>query len=96
MKKIYVYSIILFLFFLGACSKEEIKLYSGDVVYISFVKNSTQDSAMYSFKTYPEGEIVAEIPVQIHGAYLTEPRSLQFLQRIQLHFRQRLTSCPKL
>ena len=28
MKKIYVYSIILFLFFLGACSKEEIKLYS--------------------------------------------------------------------
>ena len=74
MKKIYVYSIILFLFFLGACSKEEIKLYSGETVYISFVKNSTQDSAVYSFKTYPEGEIVAEIPVQIHGAYLTEPR----------------------
>ena len=74
MEKIYVYSIILFLFFLGACSKEEIKLYNGDTVYISFVNNSTQDSAVYSFKTYPEGEIVAEIPVQIHGAYLTEPR----------------------
>lgn len=67
MKKIYVYSIILFLFFLGACSKEEIKLYSGDVVYISFVKNSTQDSAMYSFKTYPEGRLLQRFRYKFMG-----------------------------
>lgn len=65
---------MLFLLLAGACSEEEIGLYSGDTVYISFVRNSTQDSAVYSFKTYPGGEIVAEIPVKINGACLTEAR----------------------
>lgn len=59
---------------LGACSERDLGMFSGDMVYISFVNNSTQDSSTYSFRTYPEGEIVAAVPVQIHGQYLTEPR----------------------
>lgn len=73
MKNVYVV-LILVLLSLGACTERELGMFSGDTVYISFVWNVEQDSVVYSFKSYPEGEIEAEVPVKIQGAYLTEPR----------------------
>lgn len=68
------YLLLLFCgFLLNACQKEELGMFSGDTVYISFTKDATKDSTAYSFRTYPSGEIVAEIPVRIRGHYLTEP-----------------------
>ena len=63
------------MFFFLACSKEDLKEYSGDIVYISFMKDASKDSVVYSFQTYPSGEIIAEIPVRIRGHWLTEPRA---------------------
>ena len=74
MKKVYVLSIILVLFVFGACSEKGIATFSGDLVYISFTKDASADSMIYSFKTYPSGEIVAKIPVRVRGHWLTESR----------------------
>ena len=72
MKTIYLL-LLFFGFFLISCQKEELGTYSGETVYISFTKDATKDSTAYSFRTYPSGEIVAEIPVRIRGHYLTNP-----------------------
>lgn len=74
MKNIYISLVVSLFFLVSACSERELGMYHGDTVYISFAKNSEQDSVIYSFRTYPEGEIVAEVPLKIQGAYLTEPR----------------------
>lgn len=74
MKKVYVLSIILTLFAFWACSEKDIEIFSGDVVYISFTQDASKDSSVYSFQTYPSGEIVAEVPVRLRGHWLTEPR----------------------
>ena len=65
--------LLIYGFFLLACQKEGIEIFSGEMVYISFTKDATKDSVSYSFKTYPSGEIVAQVPVRIRGHYLTEP-----------------------
>ena len=62
MKKVFTLSIILVLFVFGACSEKGIEMFSGDLVYISFTKNASADSMIYSFKTYPSGEIVVKVP----------------------------------
>ncbi|MFR4037048.1 MAG: DUF4843 domain-containing protein [Butyricimonas faecalis] len=74
MKKVFTLSIILVLFVFGACSEKGIEMFSGDLVYISFTKNASTDSMIYSFKTYPSGEIVAKVPVRVRGHWLTESR----------------------
>lgn len=74
MKKVFTLSIILVLFVFGACSEKGIEMFSGDLVYISFTKNASADSMIYSFKTYPSGEIVVKVPVRVRGHWLTESR----------------------
>lgn len=73
-RKVYVLSIILSLVAFWACSEKDIEIFSGDVVYISFTKDASKDSVVYSFQTYPSGEIVAEVPVRVRGHWLTAPR----------------------
>jgi hypothetical protein len=66
---------MLSLFFFLACSEENLGKFSGDVVYISFTKDASKDSIVYSFQTYPSGEIIADVPVRIRGHWLTEARA---------------------
>lgn len=74
MKKVYILSVVLILLVFGACSEKGIETFSGDIVYISFTKDASADSMVYSFKTYPNGEIVARVPVRLRGHWLTEAR----------------------
>lgn len=75
MKKAYIYLVVFALFSCLACSERDLGEFSGDVVYISFVKDASKDSTVFTFQTYPNGEIVAEVPVRIRGHWLTEART---------------------
>lgn len=74
MKRVYILSIILTLSAFWACSEKDIEMFTGDVVYISFTKDASKDSSVYTFQTYPSGEIVVEVPVRVWGHWLTESR----------------------
>jgi hypothetical protein len=75
MKKIYICSIVLTLLAFLSCSEEKLGEFSGEIVYISFIEDASKDSTVFSFQTYPSGEIVADVPVRIRGHWLTSPRA---------------------
>jgi len=73
MKTSVLYILLLISLFYG-CDEREIPVVSDDIAYLSFSQDSKKDSTVLSFVAYPNGEIEANIVVEIRGRLLEEPR----------------------
>ena len=72
--KTYILYILLLTGLFCACDEREIPVVSDDIAYLSFTQDPTKDSTVLSFGAYPDGEIRANIVIEIRGRLLEEPR----------------------
>ena len=66
MKTSLLYILLLLSLFYG-CDEREIPVVSDDIAYLSFSQDPKKDSTVLSFVAYPDGEIEANIVVEIRA-----------------------------
>lgn len=72
--KTYILYILLLAGLCCACDERELPVVSDDIAYLSFTQDPTKDSTVLSFVAYPDGEIRANIVIEIRGRLLEEAR----------------------